>query len=39
MDHPANTRLLKAQQYNVVPLDLSEGTIHAWNVAFQRQLP
>ncbi len=36
---PANTRLLKAQQYNVVPLDLSEGTIHAWNVTIQRQLP
>ena len=35
----ANTNLLKNQQYNVVPLDLSEGKIHAWNVAFQRQLP
>jgi len=36
---PANTSLLRSQQYNVVPLDLSEGKIHAWNVAFQRQLP
>jgi hypothetical protein len=36
---PTNTALLRAQQYNVVPLDLSEGKIHAWNVAFQRQLP
>ena len=35
----ANTSLLRNQQYNVVPLDLSEGKIHAWNVAFQRQLP
>jgi outer membrane receptor protein involved in Fe transport len=35
----ANTPLLRNQQYNVVPLDLSEGKIHAWNVAFQRQLP
>jgi TonB-dependent receptor-like protein len=36
---PANTPLLRSQQYNVVPLDLSEGKIHSWNVAFQRQLP
>jgi hypothetical protein len=36
---PTNTTLLRSQQYNVVPLDLSEGKIHAWNVAFQRQLP
>jgi carboxypeptidase family protein/TonB-dependent receptor-like protein len=36
---PASTALLRGQQYNVVPLDLSEGKIHAWNVAFQRQLP
>jgi Carboxypeptidase regulatory-like domain/TonB dependent receptor-like, beta-barrel len=36
---PANTALLRSQQYNVVPLDLSEGKVHAWNVAFQRQLP
>jgi len=36
---PADTPLLRAQQYNVVPLDLSEGTIHSWNVALQRQLP
>jgi hypothetical protein len=35
----ANTAFLRNQQYNVVPLDLSEGKIHAWNVAFQRQLP
>src|SRR5262249_43029595 len=34
----ANTPLLRNQQYNVVPLDMSEGRIHAWNVAFQRQL-
>ena len=32
-------RCCATQQYNVVPLDLSEGKIHAWNVAFQRQLP
>jgi hypothetical protein len=36
---PADSALLRAQQYNVVPLDLSEGKIHAWNVAVQRQLP
>jgi Carboxypeptidase regulatory-like domain/TonB dependent receptor len=36
---PADTSLLKNQQYNVVPLDLSEGKVHSWNVAFQRQLP
>jgi hypothetical protein len=36
---PTNTNLLRNQQYNVVPLDLAEGKIHAWNVAFQRQLP
>jgi hypothetical protein len=36
---PADTNLLRNQQYNVVPLDLSEGKIHAWNVAVQRQLP
>jgi hypothetical protein len=36
---PANTPLLRAQQYNVVPLDLSEGRIHTWNIALQRQLP
>jgi hypothetical protein len=35
----ADTPLLREQQYNVVPLDLSEGKIHAWNVAVQRQLP
>jgi Carboxypeptidase regulatory-like domain/TonB dependent receptor len=35
----ANTPLLRNQQYNVVPLDLSEGKIHGWNVAIQRQLP
>jgi hypothetical protein len=35
----ANTPLLRNQQYNVVPLDLSEGKVHSWNVAFQRQLP
>jgi len=35
----ANTPLLRNQQYNVVPLDLSEGKIHAWNIAVQRQLP
>jgi len=27
------------QGYNVVPLDLHEGKIYAWNVAVQRQLP
>jgi hypothetical protein len=36
---PTNTPLLRNQQYNVVPLDLREGKIHAWNIAFQRQLP
>ncbi len=36
---PANPALLRNQQYNVVPLDLSEGKIDAWNVALQRQLP
>jgi Carboxypeptidase regulatory-like domain/TonB dependent receptor len=36
---PADTPLLRNQGYTVVPLDLEEGKIHAWNVAFQRQLP
>jgi hypothetical protein len=36
---PADTAFLRAQAYNVVPQDLSEGKIHSWNVAFQRQLP
>ena len=35
----ANTSLLRNQGYNVVPLDLEEGVIHAWNLAVQRQLP
>jgi carboxypeptidase family protein len=25
--------------YDVVPSDLHEGTLHSWNVAFERQLP
>jgi hypothetical protein len=25
--------------YDVIPPDLHEGTLHSWNVAFQRQLP
>jgi hypothetical protein len=25
--------------YDVIPPDLREGTLHSWNVAFQRQLP
>ena len=36
---PATTTLLRSQSYNVIPLDLSEGKVHSWNVAFQRQLP
>ncbi len=36
---PANTALLRNQGYFVIPTDLQEGKIHAWNVAFQRQLP
>jgi carboxypeptidase family protein/TonB-dependent receptor-like protein len=35
----ADTALLRNQGYTVVPQDLSEGKIHAFNVAFQRQLP
>jgi hypothetical protein len=35
----ANTPLLRNQGYTVVPQNLPEGKIHAWNVAFQRQLP
>ena len=25
--------------FDVIPPDLREGTLHSWNVAFQRQLP
>lgn len=35
----ANSSLLLRQGYDVVPLDLKEGKIRAWNVAVQRQLP
>lgn len=35
---PATGSLLN-QLYFSVPLDLHEGSLHSWNVAFQRQLP
>jgi hypothetical protein len=35
----ANTPLLRNQQYFVVPLDMEEGRLYSWNVAFQRELP
>jgi hypothetical protein len=35
---PATGSLLNST-YDVIPQDLREGTLHSWNVAFQRQLP
>jgi len=35
----ASTPLLLKQGYNVVPLDLHEGKVQAFNVAIQRELP
>ena len=37
-DHPA-TGALQNSTFDVIPTDLREGTLHSWNVAFQRQLP
>src|SRR5262249_21373250 len=34
----ANTPLLRHQQYNVLPLDMSEGGVHTWTVDLQRRL-
>ena len=34
----ANTSAFIAQSYNYVPQDLQQGTLHSWNVAFQREL-
>jgi len=35
---PATGSLLNST-YDVIPPDLHEGTLHSWNVAFQRELP
>ena len=35
----ASTPALKNQSYFSIPSDLHEGTLHSWNVAYQRQLP
>jgi hypothetical protein len=35
---PATGSLLNST-YDVIPPDLREGTLHSWNVAYQRQLP
>ena len=35
---PATGSLLNST-YDVIPPGLHEGTLHSWNVAFQRQLP
>ena len=34
----ANTPAFIAQSYFYVPADLEQGTLHSWNVAFQREL-
>jgi hypothetical protein len=33
------TGSLRDSTFDVIPPDLREGTLHSWNVAFQRQLP
>jgi hypothetical protein len=35
----ASTSALRNQSYFAIPLDLHEGSLHAWNAAYQRQLP
>jgi hypothetical protein len=35
----ASTSALRNQAYFSIPLNLHEGSLHSWNVAFQRQLP
>jgi outer membrane receptor protein involved in Fe transport len=30
---------LQNSTFDVIPTDLREGTLHSWNIAFQRQLP
>ena len=35
---PADTSALLNQSYSYVPADLQQGTLHSWNVAFQREL-
>jgi hypothetical protein len=35
----AGTPALRNQSYFNVPSDLHEGSLHSWNVAYQRQLP
>jgi hypothetical protein len=44
LDIPADgvipvTGALQNALFDVIPSDLREGTLHSWNVAFQRQLP
>lgn len=36
---PANTTLLLAQNFNIIPLDYHEGYVQSWNLAVQRSLP
>jgi hypothetical protein len=36
---PADTSLLRNQRYFAIPLDLHEGRLQSWNVAYQRELP
>jgi len=35
---PANTSLLLSQSFWHVPADVEQGTLHSWNLAFQREL-
>ena len=35
----AGTAALRSQAYFHVPSDLQEGSLHSWNVAYQRELP
>jgi hypothetical protein len=35
----ASTPALRSQAYFYVPSDLHEGSLHSWNVAYQRELP
>jgi hypothetical protein len=35
----AGTAALRSQAYFSVPSDLHEGSLHSWNVAYQRELP
>jgi outer membrane receptor protein involved in Fe transport len=44
VDIPSDGRILATgpllnSEYFIIPADLTEGTLHSWNVAFQRELP